>query len=140
MATAPGRPAWAVNDLLAAVKQLPPAELREFQRQFAAWSGRNSRPDRDSSNEPAEEALLAIIRENSTLPAGDQRRFNRLRRKRQARTLSQSEEQQLQDLWRQVEQRNATRLEALSELSRRRGTDVRTLMHQLGLAENCDAF
>ncbi len=140
MATAPARPASGVNDLLAAVKQLPPAELREFQWQFAAWSGPNSRSGRDSGPEPSEEALLAIIQENSSLPAGDQRRFNRLRRKRQAGTLSRSEDQELQDLWRQVEQKNATRLEALGELSRRRGTDLRTLMHELGLAENCDAF
>jgi hypothetical protein len=41
MAIAPGRVQRTVDDLLAAVKQLPPVELREFQRQFAAWSGQN---------------------------------------------------------------------------------------------------
>jgi hypothetical protein len=131
MATTPTRGLRNVDDLLAAVKQLPAAELREFQQQFAAWSGQNGNDD---------EALLAVIRTNSALPAREQRRFNRLRRKRQAETLTGSEEQQLQDLWRRVEQMTATRLEALGELARRRGTDVRTLMRQLGLAENRDVF
>ena len=140
MATAPARVPWTVDDLLAAVKQLPPAELREFQRQFAAWSGQNNEPGRDSPKGAGEEALLAVIRENSALPAAEQRSFNRLRRKRQAGTLTGSEEQQLQDLWRQVERMNVARLEALGELSRRRGTDVRTLMRQLGLPENRHVF
>jgi hypothetical protein len=117
--------------LLAAVKQLPPAELREFQRQFAAWSGQN---------EGDEAALLAVIRENSTLPAAEQRRFNRLRRKGQGGALTGTEEKQLQALWARVEQMNVARLAALVELARRRGTDVRTLMRQLGLPENRDTF
>jgi hypothetical protein len=83
---------------------------------------------------------LAVIRENSALPAAEQRCFNRLRRKRQAETLTGSEEKQLQGLWRRVEQMNAARLEALGELARRRGTDVRTLMRQLGLPENRHVF
>jgi hypothetical protein len=120
-----------VDDLLAAVKQLPPAELREFQRQFAAWSGQY---DVD------EGALLVTILANSALRASEQRCFNRLRRKRQAGTLTESEERQLQALWRQVEQMNAARLEAFGELARRRGTDVRALMRQLGLPENYDVF
>jgi hypothetical protein len=129
-----------VGDLLAAVKQLPPAELREFQRQFAAWSGQNHDPNGAPTQGEDEQVLLAVIRENSTLPAPEQRSFNRLRRKRQAGTLTGPEEKQLQALWSRVEQMNATRLEALGELARRRGTDVRTLMRQLGLPENRNAF
>ncbi len=140
MATAPTRAIWTADDLLAAVKQLPPAELREFQRQFAAWSGQNGGPNGASSPQRDEETLLSAIRENSALPPPEQRRFNRLRRKRQAGTLTAPEEQQLQDLWRLVEQMNAARLEALGELARRRGTDVRKLMRQLGLRENHDVF
>jgi hypothetical protein len=140
MATAPTPAPWTVDDLLAAVKHLPPAELREFRRRFAAWSGQNNEPDRASSPSGDEEALLAAIRENSALPAPEQRCFNWLRRKRQAGTLTGSEEKQLQGLWRRVEQMNAARLEALGELARRRGTDVRTLMRQLGLPENRDVF
>jgi hypothetical protein len=140
MAIAPPQVPSSVDDLLAAIKRLPPAELREFQRQFAAWSGQNNKPDGPSSQEPEEEALLAVIRENSALPASEQRRFNRLRRKRQAGTMTGSEEAQLQGLWCRVEQMNAARLEALAELARRRGTDVRALMRQLDLPENHDVF
>jgi hypothetical protein len=131
MATTPVRVPCTVPDLLAAVKQLPPAELREFQRQFTAWSGQNGE---------GEAELLATIRANSGLPAPEQRGFNRLRRKRQAGTLTASEAKRLQELWSRVEQMNAVRLEALGELARRRGTDVRTLMRQLGLPENNNAF
>lgn len=131
MATAPTRGPWTADELLAAVKQLPPAELREFQRQFAAWSGQNG---------DDEGALLAAVRENSTLPAAAQRRFNRLRRKQQGGTLTRAEEKQLQALWSRVEQMNVARLAALVELARRRGTNVRTLMCQLGLPENRDVF
>jgi hypothetical protein len=129
-----------VDDLLAAVKLLPPPELREFQRRLAAWSGQNNEPDRDSPKGADEEALSARIRENSALPAREQRRFNRLRRERQAGTLTGPEEQQLQALWRRVERMNAARLEALGELARRRGSDVRILMRHLGLPENRHAF
>jgi hypothetical protein len=143
MATAPTCAPWTVDELLAAVKQLPPTHRREFQRQLAAWSGQNNEPSRASraSSPPRdEEALLSAIRENSALPLAEQRCFNRLRRKRQAGTLTEAEEQQLQGLWREVEQMNAVRLEALSKLADRRGIDVRTVMHQLGLSENRDVF
>src|SRR5437660_10133494 len=98
MATAPARDPWNVEDLLAAVKQLPPADLGEFQRQFAAWSGQNNEPARALSPKGDEAALLAVIRANSGLPATEQRRFNRLRRKRQIETLTGAEETQLQAL------------------------------------------
>jgi hypothetical protein len=140
MATTPLQASWTVDDLLAAVKQLPDAELREFQRRLASWSQQNNAADQASPLEQEEEALLAAIRDNSTLPPAEQRRFERLRRKRQAGTLTGPEEKQLQALWQQVEQMNATRLEALAHLARRRGTDVRTLMRHLGIPENRDVF
>ncbi|HEV3260775.1 MAG TPA: hypothetical protein VG013_28230 [Gemmataceae bacterium] len=140
MATALTRDPWTVDDLLAAVKQLPPADLREFQRQFAAWSAQNGEVEGTSSPKGDEEALLAVIRENSGLLAAEQRRFNQLRRKRQGGTLTEAQEKQLQALWSRVEQMNVARLAALIELARRRGTNVRTLMRQLGLPENRDAF
>lgn len=140
MATAPVRAAWTVDDLLAAVKQLSAADLREFQRQLAAWSRQHAEPNKALASAKDEETLLLSIRENSALPAPEQHRFNRLRRKRQAGTLTGAEEKQLQDLWRQVEQRNAARLEALAALARQRGTDVRAVMRQLGLSENHDVL
>lgn len=123
-----------VEHLIAALKQLSPAELRKFKRQFTKWQKQNG----SAKNE--ETALLARIEENSRLPAAEQRRFNRLRRKRQAETLTKAEETELQALWRRVEQMNVVRLEALARLAQQRGTNVRALMRELGLAERRDAF
>ncbi len=119
---------FTAEQVIAVVKQLPPAELRKFARRFAAWQ----KQDRKQPDEEA--ALLACIQENSRLPTTDQRRFNRLRRKRQAETLTKAEETELQMLWQRVEHMNVARLEALTKLAERRGTNVRTLMHELGLA------
>jgi hypothetical protein len=72
------------------------------------------------------------------LPTAEQRRFNRLRRKRQVATLTAPEATEFQAFWQRVEQMNVVRLEALSALAQQRGTDVRTLMRELGLAERPD--
>ena len=59
---------------------------------------------------------------------------------RQAEKLTKSEEADLQDLWKRVEGMNVARLQALTQLAQRRGTDVSTLMHELSLAENYEVF
>jgi hypothetical protein len=123
-----------IEQLLAAVKQLSPDELREFAEEFAAWQKQHDQPDE------AEAALLAVVEENSRLPPAEQRRFNRLRRKHQAETLTKPEAAELQALWRRVERMNVARLEALTTLAKRRGTDVRTCMRGLGLSESPDVF
>ncbi len=136
--------------------QLSPAELRAFTQKLAEWQEQNRKqverseiplngdeqsehPEHQSGAE-VELVLLASISENSRLPAAEQRCFNRLRRKRQAETLTKSEEAELQALWQRVEQMNVVRLEALTKLAQRHGTDVLTLMRELGLKENRDVF
>ena len=74
-----------VDHLMTAIKQLSPAELHEFMQQLAAWQQHNGQQAKE------EAALLACIKENSHLPAAEQRRFDRLRRKRQAGTLIKPE-------------------------------------------------
>ena len=123
-----------VGHLMMAIKQLSPAELHEFMQQLAAWQQHNGQQAEE------EAALLARIKESSSLPTAEQRRFDRLRRKRQAGTLTKSETAQLQALWQHVEQMNVTRLQALTALAQRRGTDVKTCMRELGLAESPDVF
>jgi hypothetical protein len=123
-----------VDDVMAAVKQMSPAQLRAFTNQLRDWQAQNG----GAADE--ETLLLARIKGNTRLPAAEQRRFNRLRRKRQAETLTPAEEAELQALWRRVEQMAAARLEALGQLAKRRGTDVRTVMRQLRLPENRDVF
>jgi hypothetical protein len=123
-----------VDHLMIAIKQLSSAELHEFMQQLAAWQQHNGQ-------QAAEEvALLARIKENSSLPTTKQRRFDRLRRKRQTGTLTKPEAAELQALWQQVEQMNVTRLQALTDLAQRRGTDVKTCMRELGLVESPDVF
>ena len=137
MATSPARARLTVKDLLAAVKDLSSTQLREFEREFTSWREQNGEGNAELSDE---EALLTCIRQNSRLPGAEQRRFNRLRRKQQAETLTKAEEHELQTLWQRVERMNVTRLRALSDLARRRSTDVKTLMRELGLAENRDVL
>jgi hypothetical protein len=123
-----------VEHLMAVVKQLSPTELCEFMRQLAAWREQNG------TQTDEEAALLACIEKNSRLPAAEQRRFNHLRRKRQAETLTKPEEAELQAFWQRVEHMNVVRLEALTKLAQRRGADVRTVMRELGLAKSPDVF
>jgi len=119
---------------MAVVKQLSPAELHEFMQQLAAWQQYNGQQAEE------EAALLTRIKESSSFPTAKQRRFDRLRRKRQAGTLTKPEAAQLQTLWQHVEQMNVTRLQALTALAQRRGTDVKTCMRELGLAESPEVF
>ena len=123
-----------VKHLMTAIKQLSSTELQEFLQQLAAWQQHNGQQAEE------EVALLARIKENSSLPTTKQRRFDRLRRKRQAGTLTKPEAAELQALWQQVEQMNVTRLQALTDLAQRRGTDVKTCMRELGLVESPDVF
>lgn len=88
-----------------------------------------------------EEAIcLAKIEKYSCLPLQKQRRFDLLRGKLHAERLTQSEETELQNLWQNVEQMNAKRLEALIELSQKRGIHLRALMDELGIGKSDEVF
>ena len=134
MATTRTATQFTVDELAAAVKRLSPAELHEFPQRLAEWQGRNG------SQMEAEAALLKRIAENSRKSPAKQRRFNRLRRKHQAESLTDPEAAELKALWQQVEQMNAARLQALSELAQLRGTSVQALLRDFGLPENRDVF
>ena len=88
----------------------------------------------------AEAICLEKIKKNSRLPLQKQRRFNLLRGKLHAETLTQSEEIELQNLWQSVEQMNAKRLEALIELSQKRGIHLTALMDELGIGKSDEVF
>lgn len=133
-----------IEQLLFGVKQLSPAELREFTRQFWVWKEQNgmqvsqSKIPRSKAEEEA--ALLARVEENSRLPATEQRRYERLRRKCERRTLTECELAEYQSLLQQLEARNVKRIEALIALAKRRGTTLRGIMAEIGLKEVDDAF
>lgn len=129
-----------VEQLLDAVQHLPLSELHEFEERFAAWRIHDGKAEQRSLESADEETLLTCIRVNSDLPAREQRRFNRLRHKRRTAVLSAAEERELQQQWQRVERMNVRRLEVLAELARRRGMDVKTLMHELELSQNRHVF
>ena len=122
-----------VEHLMAAVKQLSPAELHEFTQQLAAWQQHNGQPAEE------EAALLARIQANSRLPDAEQRRYERLRRKCERRTLTERELTEYQVLLQQLEARNVKRIEALIVLAQRRGTTLRGMMAELGLHSEANA-
>jgi len=124
-----------IEQLLLAVKQLSPAELRKFTGQFLAWQVQNRAhvSQREIPRVEEEAALLAYIEENSRLPATEQQRYEQLRRKCEHRTLTEHELAEYQSLLQQLEVRNVKRLEALIALARRRGTTLRGIMAELGL-------
>jgi hypothetical protein len=122
-----------VEHLMVAVKQLSPAELHEFMQQLATWQQHNGQPAAE------EAALLECIQANSRLPAAEQRRYERLRRKCERRTLTERELTEYQALLQQLEARNVKRIEALIALAQRRGTTLRGMMAELGLHNEANA-
>jgi hypothetical protein len=117
-----------VEHLIEAVKHLSPVELREFSQQFATWQGQNN-TQADQADEEA--VLLTAIEENSCLPATEQRRYERLRRKCERRMLTAPELAEYQLLLQQLEARNVKRVEALIALAQRRGTTLRGICDTL---------
>lgn len=123
----------SVEHLITAVKQLSPAELRKFKRQFTEWQKQNGLAKN------AETALLTCIEENSRLPAVEQQRYEQLRRKCEHRTLTERELGEYQFLLQKLEERNVKRVEALVALAQRRGTTLRAIMAELGSPGTDDA-
>jgi hypothetical protein len=115
-----------VEHLMAAIKQLSPAELHEFAQHFAAWR------EKSSTQADEEAALLTTIEENSRLPAAEQRCYDRLRRKCERRTLTEHELAEYQRMLQQLEARNVKRVEALIALAQRRGTTLQGIRTELG--------
>jgi hypothetical protein len=139
MATGHTRNRWTVDELLAAVRDLPPGELSEFQRHLSHLCRRHNGNAAESAVNSDEENQIAQIRKLSTLPAAEQRRFNKLRRKNQSTRLTEAETHELQSLWQRVEQMNADRLAVLAVLAKRRHTNVKNLIKELGLSEYSNA-
>lgn len=121
-----------VEYLLNAVKQLPPAELREFMQEFSEWQKQNG--------EENEAVLVTLIQEYSFLPPVEQARYEKLRHKCELTTLTEHELAEYQSLLQQLEARNVKRIEALSTLAQRRGTTLRGIMAELGLKDENGNF
>lgn len=114
------------EQLLKAVKQMPPPELEWFAEQVMAL---RPRPERGLSQ--AESELLLKI--NQGVPADLQRRYDELIAKRDAATLTEDEYKELLELTNQVEMLDARRVELLIELAHIRQKPLRLLMQELGI-------
>lgn len=124
MATAQSSSGSITARLMANVKQLTPAELREFTRQFAAWQHAIG----DAHDDEASLVEACTVR----LPAADERRFKTLVGKSERGALGPKELAEYRTLVARAEQLDAARLSALTELSRRWGQPVRAVMEVVG--------
>jgi predicted DNA binding CopG/RHH family protein len=129
--------------------QLPP-ELEQKLRAEAAKQGIN--PDRYILNalqerlqvsrhsklplSKAEADLLEQI--NIGLPAQRWQEYHSLLAKRRAETLTEAEQSTLIAISDRIEQANVQRVRALIALAEMRGTDLSTLMRQLGIVSEID--
>jgi hypothetical protein len=115
------------SELLKAAEQLNPGEFDSFVMAILTLRGRRAAP----LVGPGESELLRSI--NEGLPADLQQRFEELKAKRQAETLTGEEHAELLRLTEEVERRQVARLQALSDLARLRQTVLPKLMQDLGI-------
>jgi hypothetical protein len=120
----------SIEELLEAVQQLSPVELREFKRQFTAWQNGNGKW-------PEDEAVV-VQAAKACLPTADERRLRRLIAKSEQGSLTQNELAQYRVLAQRAERLNVERAEALAELVRRRGKPVRVVMEEIGCEGSAD--
>ncbi len=119
MATSSRRMPLNVDQLLAAVDHLSPAQQLEFQRRLAA------RRDENGVREVDDAALVRAAQ--ARLPAAAERRLKRLITKSECGKLTDRELDEYRVLARDAQRLDATRVEALAELARRRGVSVRAV-------------
>ncbi len=119
----------AADQLLEAARQLPPPEFNQLVERLLAWRGQlmNAAPRLSA----AETALLLKI--NQGVAPAPQQRYDELLEKRDARTLTPEEYQELLALTDQVEAFNVERVKALADLAQLRQVSLPEVMRQLGL-------
>lgn len=120
---------WRISGetILAAMKRLDTSELETLVPKCIALGAARRAPHL----KPTESKLLA--RANQTLPQELKSRLSKLQKKRDSRSLSKAESDELIALSDRVEQLHAARLEALADLARLRGKTLTELMDQLGI-------
>jgi hypothetical protein len=118
----------STRDLLKAVEQLSLTELDSFVANVLDLRARRIAP----SLSPAEAALLDKIVE-PLLQEDKHGRYHELRKKLQAKDLTQEEHGELVSLSDELEEQNAKRVEALGQLAQLRRQPVEELMKELGV-------
>lgn len=117
----------SAEQLLNAARQMPRRELYHFVEQVLLLRAQQER----GALPAAEAELLAQI--NQPVPADLQTRYDELLARRDASTLTPTEQQELLRLTDQVELLEAERMKHLIELARLRQVSLDEVMKQLGL-------
>ncbi|MFW5637230.1 MAG: STAS/SEC14 domain-containing protein [Thermodesulfobacteriota bacterium] len=115
------------NQVLNAVKQLSEAERKKLFSQVAAES-----PLYEDHRLPPDESEL-LIKINQGIPEKLQRKYNELLHKRDEKTLTNDEYEELLRLTDQMEMLDAKRIEHLTELANIRNKPLVLLMDELGI-------
>ena len=123
----------SLDQLVNAVTQLPQTEFEEFLHTI----NRIHPLHEEHRLSPRESELLLNI--NQGIPPDMQRRYDELIEKRDGRTLTSAEYEELLQLTDQVELLDAKRIEYLLELARLRKQPLAMLMNELGMAPSTNA-
>ena len=115
------------DQLLSAARQLPRREFDQFVRRVLSL-----RAERGAPILPAAESEL-LLKINHPVPDDLQRRYDELLARRDTRTLTSEEHEELLALTDQVELLEAERMRRLIELAQLRRITLDELMDQLGL-------
>jgi hypothetical protein len=117
----------SLDELIRAAHQLNETDLEQLLHQVVVLRAR-----RKTQVIPEEEAQL-LLKINQGVPADVRARYQVLRQKREAETLTDAEYDALIQLSNQIEQIGAQRLEALASLAQLRQVSLPDLMETLGI-------
>jgi len=127
MSTIETRSQVSLDELLNGVAQLDTPELEHFISHVLTLRAKRIAPSL-----PTEEAEV-LEKINQGVPSDIQQRYDELTAKRRAETLTPHEYQELLALIDRIEQADAERVQALTELAQFRKVSVMTLMAELGI-------
>jgi hypothetical protein len=117
----------SLDELIKAAHQLSETDLEQLLHQVVVLRAR-----RKTQVLPEEEAQL-LLKINQGVPADVRARYESLRQKREAETLTDAEYNALIQLSNQIEKIGAQRLEALASLAQLRQVSLLDLMATLGI-------
>jgi hypothetical protein len=117
----------SLDELIKAANQLDETDLEQLLHQVVFLRAR-----RKAQVLPEEEAKF-LLKINQGIPPDLHTRYQILRQKREAETLTDAEHDTLIQLSNQIEQIGAQRLEALSSLAQLRQVSLLDLMEALGI-------
>ncbi len=115
------------DQLLAAIEQLPWPEMNRLTDRLLTLRAARRAPHLSAD----ETALFARI--NRVLPAADKARLHELIARREAETLTATEQPELIELTDRLEELHADRVAALATLAQTRGVTLAAVMEQLGI-------